>query len=183
MILVPQFVHISYVTVQSEVCTLCIDLTGHWRGGGEMGGGGGRGGRGGWGGGRGGSREMDRPWVTPGLRQEILKTKVSLILVVLHHEENFSQSLASVARKEKSAEAVAALGEQQERMEALLEEAKVNELDININILMGKHCIFQWGKQLKTNRLQVHWLARHPEHEQAWLNVLAEEERYNCRFP
>ena len=43
-----------------------------------MGGGGSRGGwsRGG-GGGRGNS-EMDRPWVTPGLRQEILKTKVLL---------------------------------------------------------------------------------------------------------
>ena len=40
-----------------------------------MGGGGGRGGRGSWAGGRGGSREMDRPWVTPGLRPEILKTK------------------------------------------------------------------------------------------------------------
>ena len=49
-----------------------------WRGGG---GGGDRGqGRGGWGrgGGRGGgdNREMDRPWVTSGLRQEMLKTKV-----------------------------------------------------------------------------------------------------------
>ena len=31
---------------------------------------------------------------------------------------------------------------------------------------------------LKLAHLQVHWLARHPEHEQAWLNVLAEEERY-----
>ena len=155
MILVPQFVHISYVTVQSEVCTLCIDLTGHWRGGGEhrgggeMGGGGGRGGRGGWAGGRGGNREMDRPWVTPGLRQEILKTKVSLILVVLHHEENFSQSLASVARKEKSAEAVAALGEQQERMEALLEEAKVNELDINIQYFDGETLHISMGKTIE----------------------------------
>ena len=37
----------------------------------------------------------------------------------------FSQGLASVARKAKSAEAVAALGEQQEKTEALLEEAKV----------------------------------------------------------
>merc|ERR1719361_3128185 len=92
-----------------------------------MGGGRGRGGghRGG------GNREMDRPWVTPGLRQEMLKTK----------------SLASVARKAKSAEAVVALGEQQERKEA-----------------------------------KVHWLARHPEHEQAWLNVLAEEERWSTHF-
>ena len=40
-----------------------------------MGGGRGRGGS--HGGGRGGGNgEMDRPWVTPGLRQEILKTKV-----------------------------------------------------------------------------------------------------------
>ena len=51
-------------------------------------------------------------------------------------------------------------------MEALLEEAKVTQLQMNI--LMEK---------LKINDLQVHWLARHPEHEQAWLNVLAEEER------
>ena len=86
---------------------LCIDLTGHWRGGGEhrgggeMGGGGGRGGRGGWGGGRGGSREMDRPWVTPGLRQEILKTKVSLILVVLHHEENVLSEPGKCCKKRK----------------------------------------------------------------------------------
>ena len=114
-----------------------------------MGGGGGRGGRGGWGGGRGGNREMDRPWVTPGLRQEILKTKVSLILVVLHHEENFSQSLASVARKEKSAEAVAALGEQQERMEALLEEAKVTELDINVQFFDGETLHISMGKTIE----------------------------------
>ena len=148
MILIPQFVHTSYVEKQSEVCVLCIDLTGHWRGG-EVGGGGGRGGRGSWAGGRGGSREMDRPWVTPGLRQEILKTKVSLILVVLHHEENFSQSLASVARKEKSAEAVAALGEQQERMEALLEEAKVTELDINIQYFDGETLHISMGKTIE----------------------------------
>ena len=54
------------------------NLTGHWRGGGgEMGGG-----SGGRGGGRGGNREMDRPWVTPALRQEMLKTKVSLLLKI-----------------------------------------------------------------------------------------------------
>ena len=47
-----------------------IDLTGHWRGGGEMGGGRGRGGGHSGGGRGGGNREMDRPWVTPGLRQE-----------------------------------------------------------------------------------------------------------------
>ena len=34
---------------------------------------------------------------------------------------------------------------------------------------------FNW---IRSYHLQVHWLARHPEHEQAWLNVLAEEERY-----
>ena len=44
-------------------------------------------------------------------------------------EKALTQSLASVARKEKSAEAVAALGEQQERMEALLEEAKVTQFE------------------------------------------------------
>ena len=81
-------------------------------------------------------------------------------------KKTLSQSLASVARKAKSAEAVAALGEQQERMEALLEEAKVTQLPMNI-----------LKEKLKMNDLQVHWLARHPEHEQAWLNVLAEEER------
>merc|ERR1719361_1452688 len=79
---------------------------------------------------------MDRPWVTSGLRQEMLKTK----------------SLANAARKSKSAEAVAALGVQQQRTDALLEEAKVQ------------------------------WLATHPEHEQAWLNVLADEERWSTHF-
>ena len=42
-----------------------------WRGGGGGDRGQGRGGRGG-----GDNREMDRPWVTSGLRQEMLKTKV-----------------------------------------------------------------------------------------------------------
>ena len=76
------------------------NLAGHWRGGEHRGGGGGEaggglgrgvwgrggvdgdGGRGrGWGrgGGRGNNKEMDRPWVTPGLRQEILKTKVTIL--------------------------------------------------------------------------------------------------------
>ena len=64
---------------QSAVCVSCNNSTGHWRGGEHRGGGRG---------GRGGNREMDRPWITPGLRQEILKTKVNLILVVLPHKEN-----------------------------------------------------------------------------------------------
>merc|ERR1719352_2100718 len=29
---------------------------------------------------------------------------------------------------------------------------------------------------------KVHWLAQHPEHEQAWLSVLAEEERWSTHF-
>ena len=81
------------------------NLAGHWRGGehrgggvGEMGGwsrggGDGDGGRGrGWGrgGGRGNNREMDRPWVTPGLRQEILKTKVTVIIVFMYKENILS---------------------------------------------------------------------------------------------
>ena len=49
-------------------------------------------------------------------------------------KKTFSQSLACVARKAKSAEAVAALGEQQERMEALLEEAKVSLDQLAMNI-------------------------------------------------
>ena len=150
-----------------------------------MGGCGGRGGRGSWAGGRGGSREMDRPWVTPGLRQEILKTKVSL-----------NDSSSPSPRGKRSLRAWQVLQEkksqqrQWQRLESNRREWKhcwrkqrsPNWTSI-FNILIGKHCTFQWGKQLKTNRLQVHWLARHPEHEQAWLNVLAEEERYNCRFP
>lgn len=46
----------------------------------------------------------------------------------MNQENLLSQGLASVARKAKSAEAVAALGEQQERTEAFLEEAKVFDL-------------------------------------------------------
>ena len=45
--------------------------------------------------------------------------------VLIALDQSSPQSLAMAARKAKSAEAVAALGEQQERMEALLEEAKV----------------------------------------------------------
>ena len=41
-----------------------------------------------------------------------------------------SQSLANAARKSKSAEAVAALSVQQQRTDALLEEAKVSALQL-----------------------------------------------------
>ena len=101
--------------------------------------------RGGSGGGRGGNREMDRPWVTPALRQEMLKTKVSLLLIIFI-KKILSQSLASVARKAKSAEAVAALGDQQERTEALLEEAKVD---------WPKVSLMENAAELKTNNLQL----------------------------
>ena len=91
-------------------------------------------------------------------------------------------------------------------MEALLEEAKVTMIDheqidgnwykiykeyfdgnrskIENPNNMQMPCLsilVENTSELKTNNnLQVHWLARHPEHEQAWLNVLAEEERYCC---
>ena len=61
-------------------------------------------------------------------------------------KKTLSQSLASVARKAKSAEAVAALGEQQERTEALLEEAKVD---------WPKMSLMENVAELKTNNLQL----------------------------
>lgn len=64
------------------------------------------------GGGRGGGgthSDVNKPWITPGLKQEIYK----------------KQGLAAAAKRAKSAETAAALQEQQERLDGLLQEAKV----------------------------------------------------------
>jgi len=80
--------------------------------------------------------DMNKPWVTQDIRNEIWK-KVSL---------------ANTAKKSKKAEDVAALQNQAEYLDTQLRNAKIA------------------------------WLARHPELEQEWLGVLAQEERSKTYF-
>jgi len=75
--------------------------------------------------------DMNKPWITQDIKNEIWK------------KVNF----ANIAKKSKKAEDVAALQTQAEYVETLLKNAKIS------------------------------WLARHPELEQEWLGVLAQEER------